>query len=107
MSATSTVPVVKESIGLSIALSILMIVAGFLAIALPAIAGIAINLLVGWMLVFSGGVHLVYAWQTRHSRGFIWELLLGVLYFFVGGYLLINPVLGLVSLTLALSFYLW
>jgi uncharacterized membrane protein HdeD (DUF308 family) len=66
-----------------------------------------VNLLVGWMLVFSGGAHLVYPWQTRHSRGFIWELLLGILYFFVGGYLLVNPILGLVSLTLALSFYLW
>jgi uncharacterized membrane protein HdeD (DUF308 family) len=107
MSATSTVPIVKESIGWSIVLSVLMIVAGFLAIAIPAIAGIAVNLLVGWMLVFSGGAHLVYAWQTRHNRGFVWELLLGVLYFFVGGYLLINPILGLVSLTLALSFYLW
>ena len=32
MSATTTVPIVKESVGWSIALSVLMIVAGFLAI---------------------------------------------------------------------------
>ena len=107
MSATTTVPIVKESVGLSIALSVLMIVAGFLAILIPQVAGIAVNLVVGWLLVFSGVAHLVFAWQSRHNRGFIWELLLGVLYFFVGGYLLINPILGLVSLTLALSLYLW
>ncbi len=107
MSTTSTIPIVKESIGWSIVLSVLMIIAGFLAIAIPAAAGIAVNLLVGWMLVFSGGAHLVYAWQTRHNRGFVWELLLGILYFGIGGYLLINPISGLVSLTLALSFYLW
>jgi uncharacterized membrane protein HdeD (DUF308 family) len=107
MSATSTVPIVKESIGWSIGLSALMIVAGFLAILLPGAAGIAVNLLVGWMLVFSGGMHLVYAWQTRHNRGFVWELLLGILYFVIGGYLLINPIRGLVTLTLALAFYLW
>ena len=107
MSATSTVPIVKESIGWSIGLSVLMIIAGFLAIILPGAAGIAVNLLVGWMLVFSGGMHLVYAWQTRHNRGFVWELLLGILYFVIGGYLLINPIRGLVTLTLALAFYLW
>ena len=107
MSATTTVPIVKESVGLSIALSVLMIVAGFLAILIPQVAGIAVNLVVGWLLVFSGVAHLVFAWQSRHNRGFIWELLLGVLYFFVGGYLLINPILGLVSLTLALSLYLF
>jgi len=106
MSATSSVPIVRESIGWSIVLSVLMIVAGILAIALPQIAGVAVNILVGWMLVFSGGAHLVYAWQTRHNRGFVWELLLGILYFFVGAYLLFNPITGLVSLTLALSFYL-
>src|ERR1700681_609491 len=106
MSATSTVPIVRESVGWSIVLSVLMIIAGFLSIAIPAAAGIAVNLLVGWMLVFSGGAHLVYAWQTRHNRGFVWELLLGVLYFVIGGYLLINPIRGLVTLTLALAFYL-
>ena len=94
MSATSTVPIVKESIGWSIVLSVLMIVAGFLAIAIPAVAGIAVNLLVGWMLIFSGGAHLVYAWQTRHNHGFILELLLGVLYFFRGWVLAHQPHLG-------------
>jgi uncharacterized membrane protein HdeD (DUF308 family) len=83
-----------------------MIIAGSLAIILPAAAGIAVNLLVGWMLIFSAGAHLVYAWQSRHNRGFIWELLLGILYFGIGAYLLINPIRGLVTLTLALAFYL-
>jgi uncharacterized membrane protein HdeD (DUF308 family) len=107
MSATSTVPIVKESIGWSIGLSVLMIIAGFLAIMIPAAAGLAANIVVGWMLVFSGGMHFVYAWQARHNRGFVWELLLGILYFVIGGYLLINPIRGLVTLTLALAFYLW
>ena len=107
MSATSTVPIMKESIGWSIGISILMIVAGFLAILLPGAAGIAVNILVGWMLVFSGGLHFVLAWQTRHNRGFFWELLLGILYIFVGCYLLFRPVAGLASLTLALAIYLF
>jgi uncharacterized membrane protein HdeD (DUF308 family) len=37
----------------------------------------------------------------------VWELLLGVLYIFADGYILINPILGLLSLTLALAIYLF
>jgi uncharacterized membrane protein HdeD (DUF308 family) len=107
MGATSVGTIVNKSVGWSIGLSVLMILAGLLAIALPQAAGIAVNLLVGWLLVFSGGAHLVFAWHTRTTGGFLWELLLGVLYLFVGGCLLFQPVAGLASLTLALAFYLF
>ena len=107
MSTISTITIVKGSVKWSIALSILMLVAGFLAIAVPQAAGIAVNLLVAWLLVFSGGAHLVFAWHTRSTGGLVWELLLGILYILVGAYMLINPVLGLASLTLALAIYLF
>jgi uncharacterized membrane protein HdeD (DUF308 family) len=93
--------------GWTIGISILMIVAGLLAITLPQAAGIAVNIFVGWMLFFSGGMHFVYAWQSRHSRAALWELLLGILYLGIGGFLLMNPIRGLVTLTIALAFYLW
>jgi uncharacterized membrane protein HdeD (DUF308 family) len=84
-----------------------MIVAGILAIASPLAAGIAINLLVAWLLVFSGCVHLVFAWHTRSTGGLLWELLLGILYAFIGVYLLMHPLAGLMSLTVALAIYLF
>jgi uncharacterized membrane protein HdeD (DUF308 family) len=84
-----------------------MIVAGILAIAVPPAAGIAVAILVAWLLVFSGVAHLVFAWHTRTTGGFIWELLLGIVYVLVGAYLLFQPVAGLVSLTLALAIYLF
>jgi uncharacterized membrane protein HdeD (DUF308 family) len=107
MSATSVGTIVKKSVGWSIGLSILMILAGCLAIAVPQAAGIAVNLLVAWLLVFSGAAHLVFAWHTRIAGGVLWELLLGVLYIYVGVYLLFRPVAGLASLTLALAIYLF
>jgi len=107
MSATSAVTLVRKSIGWSIGLSVLMIVAGILAIALPMAAGITINLLIAWLLVFSGCTHLVFAWYTRSAGGLLWELLVGALYIFIGGYLLMHPVAGLLSLTLALAIYLF
>jgi uncharacterized membrane protein HdeD (DUF308 family) len=106
MSATSAATFVKKSVGLSIGLSVLMIVAGILAIASPLAAGIAVNVLVAWLLVFSGAAHLVFAWYTRSAGGFLWELLMGILYIFIGAYLLMHPVAGLASLTIALAMYL-
>ena len=91
MSATSIGTIVKESIGWSLGLSVLMIVAGLLA----------------WLLVVSGGAHLVFAWYTRTTGGFFWELLLGIVYVLTGVFALLHPVAGLASLTLALAIYLF
>jgi len=107
MSTTSLGTIAKESIGWSIGLSILMLLAGVLAIVIPPAAGIAVLIVVAWLLTFSGGAHLVFAWHTRSTGGFIWELLLGILYIWVGVYALLHPVAGLASLTLVLAIYLF
>lgn len=107
MSTTSLSTIAKESVGWSIALSILIILTGVLAIVIPPVAGIAVLVVVAWLLMFSGGAHLVFAWHTRTAGGIVWELLLGILYIFVGLYALLNPVAGLASLTLLLAAYLF
>lgn len=104
--ASASVPtLLKKSLTWSIVLSIVMIVAGMLAIVVPPIAGIVVTVFVGWMLVFSAGAHFVFAWHARATRGAIWEVLVGILYLVVGGYMLINPILGMVSLAFALAIY--
>src|SRR5262249_47546683 len=107
MSTTSTAAIVQKAVGWSIGLSVLMIVAGILAIASPLAAGVTINLLIAWLLVFSGCAHLMFAWQRRSAGGFLWELLVGILYNFIGVYLLMHPLEGLASLTIALAIYLF
>jgi len=107
MGKSSLGTIAKQSVGWSIGLSILMIVAGILAIVMPPAAGIAVLVIVAWLLVFSGAVHLVFAWHTRTAGGMIWELLLGVLYILVGVYALLHPLAGLASLTLFLAIYLF
>jgi|SRR5215472_7933957 len=96
----------KKVTGWSIAISILMIIAGILAILLPLEAGIAVNIFVGWVLVFAATAHFVYAWSTRSAGGVIWKVLVGILYGIVAFYLLEHPLRGLATLTLALAFYL-
>ena len=90
----------------SIVLSVLMIAAGVLAIFSPAIAGVAVTVFFGWLLIFSGFLHLAYAWQAGRPGAVIWEILLGILYGGIGFYLFAHPGAGLASLTLALVFYL-
>jgi uncharacterized membrane protein HdeD (DUF308 family) len=107
MNATAASAFVKKASGWSIALSVLMIAAGIFAIASPFAAGLAVNILVGWLLVFSGCAHLVFAWYKPSAGGLVWELLLGVLYILTGGYILVHPVAGLASLTIALAIYLF
>ncbi len=98
---------VRSATTWSIVLSVLMIAAGVLAIAVPWIAGIAVTALVGWLLLFSGVFHLVFAWRGSTGRAVISEILLGIVYGLVGVYLLANPLAGLASLTLALAVYLF
>jgi uncharacterized membrane protein HdeD (DUF308 family) len=107
MSATSAATFVRKSIGWSIALSVLMILAGMLAIASPLAAGLAANVFVAWPIALSGCFHLVFAWYRPSAGGFLWELLVGTLYAFTGGYLVMHPLTGLESLTIALAFYLF
>jgi len=107
MTSSSIATISKHSAGWSVALSILMILAGVLAIAIPPAAGLGVLLVLAWLLIVSGGAHLVFAWHTRTTSGFVWELLVGVLYLWVGIYALLHPVAGLVSLTLLLAIYLF
>lgn len=84
---------------------IFLIVVGFLAILLPFIAGIAVTAIVGWLLLLAGVAHLVYCWHSRSTGGVIWQLIIAVLYLFVGFYLIFHPARGLVTLTLLLASY--
>jgi uncharacterized membrane protein HdeD (DUF308 family) len=68
VAAASVPTLLKKSLTWSIVLSVLMILAGILAIAVPPIGGIVVTVFVGWLLVFSGGVHLVSP-GTRAPRG--------------------------------------
>lgn len=107
MNASTIATGVKHVTGWSIAVSLLMILAGVLAIGLPVAAGIAVNLVVAWLLGFCGVAHLVFGWHIRGIGGVIWQILLGALYIGIGAYLLTHPVAGLVTLTLALAIYLF
>src|SRR5256885_2172021 len=65
MSATSVVSIAKSSLSWSIIFSILMILAGVAAIAMPPVAGLAVNIVIAWLLLFSATSRLMLSLSAR------------------------------------------
>src|ERR1700730_3216717 len=76
----------------------ILVVLGLLAVAVPIVAGLAVAILFGWLFLISGIVGLVTTVAMRRAPGFWWSLLSAVLGIVVGGWLLVQPALGLVSM---------
>jgi uncharacterized membrane protein HdeD (DUF308 family) len=89
----------------SIAWAVLLIVFGFLAIALPIATSFGVVLVVAWLIVFSGGFQFIHAFQSKGAGHILWKLLVAVLYLIVGIYFLMRPVIGVAGFTLALAFF--
>ena len=89
----------------SIAMGIVLLLVGMVAIAVPFIAGIAASVVFGWLLLIAAIAHLVYAWSERRARAILWQVLIGIAYLAASLYMLLLPVAGVVTLTLVVAFY--
>jgi uncharacterized membrane protein HdeD (DUF308 family) len=98
---------IPKAVNWSIALSILLILAGIFAILIPSVSGLAITLIFGWLMVLSGITHLVFAFKTHTTGGRVWEILIGLIYVVAGFYLIAHPIEALFALTLILACYLF
>lgn len=85
---------------------VLLILLGIAAIALPVFSTLFVETWVALILISAGAAKLVYAFQTRDSGGFIWKLLLGILYVATGVMLFFYPRTGILTLTLLLGSFL-
>jgi uncharacterized membrane protein HdeD (DUF308 family) len=85
------------------AIGVVFVVLGVLAILEPAVAGLAVAILVGWLLIFGGVAHGVAAFGGGGAGRVIWQVILAVLYGVGGFYFLTHPLLGLGTLTLFLA----
>ena len=81
---------------------IVLIILGFLAIALPPFATLAVTIILGWIFLASGIMGLIMTFAARGAPGFWWSLISGLLAIAAGLVLLVTPVSGAVSLTLLL-----
>lgn len=92
----------KSNLGWAIALGILMMITGFIALASPFVAGIGVTIFLGSLFLVYGIFHVIYAFQMRKlgAGWFILQVLLSILYMISGAVLLKQPLEGLVTLTL-------
>jgi uncharacterized membrane protein HdeD (DUF308 family) len=91
--------------GKSIVWAILLVVFGFLAIALPFATSWGVVVIIAWLIVFSGGFQFIHAFQSKGIGSVVWKLLVAVLYLIVGIYFLLNPLLGVAAFTFALAIF--
>jgi uncharacterized membrane protein HdeD (DUF308 family) len=85
---------------------IILLVLGVVAIVLPPLATLAVEILIGWLLLASGILGLVSTYRTRGAPGFGLSLVSALIALAAGIILLTWPLSGAVSLTLVLSVFL-
>jgi uncharacterized membrane protein HdeD (DUF308 family) len=102
VSATTGDQVVQHR-GWFIVLSILLIVAGAAAIAFPMLSTFAVEVWAAIAFAVAGVAQTVHALAARSWGGFLWALLVGLLYLATGVVLWLNPIAGVVTLTVFLA----
>jgi len=103
MAQSTPVEMVKHASTVSILWGVLLIVFGSVAIASPFLAAVAVSVVVAWLIVLAGIVHIMLAVRAHGAGSMIWKLLVGIAYLCFGAYLIMHPVLGVASLTLVLA----
>jgi len=98
--AESIVGGIKRASGWSIALGVLIILLGIIAMMAPLGSGIVAVTILGWTAIFGGIAQMVYAFHTHSGGRMVLEIILGLVYLALGVYLITHPVAGLLTLTL-------
>jgi len=96
---------IKQNSGWAIAIGVLSVITGFLAIMTPYIAGLSVTVVVGALLSINGVSQLIFAFKTGSIGKGLLTFVLGLLAIGVGLYMMFNPGMALLTLTLLLAVY--
>ena len=81
---------------------ILLVILGLLAVVIPPVATLAVEILFGWLFLISGIAGLITTLWMRQAPGLWWSLVSAILAIAAGIVLLLWPLSGVLSLTLVL-----
>jgi uncharacterized membrane protein HdeD (DUF308 family) len=84
-------------------LGIALIILGVIAIVFPFATTIAAKVFIGWLFIISGAFQMWQSFSTREWGGFLWNLLIGIMYLVVGCWLAFDPTAGIIALTVLLA----
>jgi uncharacterized membrane protein HdeD (DUF308 family) len=93
-SALSGLEHLRARWGWFLALGILMVVLGAIALVFTPVATLGTVFVLGWLMIVSGIVDFVHAFQARRWGGVLLHLLGGVLGVFVGLLVITHPIAG-------------
>ena len=99
------IDIIKQSTGMVIAVGVLLVILGILALAAPLAAGLSIAIAIGLLLIAGGIGQLVFSFHAGSFGAGLLLFLLGGLRVVVGVLMVAQPLLGLISLTLLLAAY--
>jgi len=85
---------------------VLLVVLGLAALWLPFAAGLAVALVLGWILLLSGGAGLISAVVGRDHLHLGWGLASAAIALVIGLVILLFPLVGAVGLSLLIGIYL-
>src|ERR1700726_3948901 len=101
--ASSELAPLRAKSGWIIALGVVYLLAGFIALGSVVVATVASVLVVGVMMIIAGVAEVFSAFQIKNWGKFLLWALLGVLYIVAGFVTFENPLLAAVLLTLVLG----
>jgi uncharacterized membrane protein HdeD (DUF308 family) len=85
---------------------VLLLALGVMAICLPIMAGIAVALLIAWVLVVAGLIGLASAFRNRGESHTAWRYASAGVTLVVGVILVMQPLVGTMTLSLVIAAYL-
>lgn len=94
----------KKQAGLLLGLGLAMIVLGSLALYFTTAATFISVKLLAWLFIISGFIQIGHAFYSRGWKGFLLQLILGIISVIAGIIILANPFSGAITLTLLLAF---
>ena len=94
---------VDENRGWFIALGILLVLLGVVAIGAPYIMTVATKFFIGWLFLIAGVGQVAHAFLAQGWKAFLADLLIGLLYALIGGWLAFFPDTGVIGLTILLA----
>ncbi|MGA2794976.1 MAG: DUF308 domain-containing protein [Roseiarcus sp.] len=80
-----------------------LIVLGILAIGMPLVATIAVDIFIGWLFLIGGIAGFIAIFSADDIPAFLWSLVTAALSVALGVFLIWKPIEGVYSLTLALT----
>lgn len=91
------------SLWICILLGLVMIAAGILVLGDIMLVTLISTIFIGWVSIFTGAFEVIHAFWTKGWGGFVWQVLLGILYIAFGAVLVSQPVASALILTYILG----